>query len=73
MKLDVKPKSWEDRAQMFIAHLIEYKGAQSCTIKSYVSAIKHMLINDKYEWKDGKILLAALTRACRLTNDQARV
>ena len=41
MKLDVKPKSWswEYRMSLFVAYLIE-QGLQSCSIKSYVSAIK---------------------------------
>ena len=37
IKLDVKPDAWEDRTQLFIANLIETKGLQSSTIRSYVS------------------------------------
>ena len=68
INLDVKPKYWEDRATLFIGYLID-KGYQSSTIKSYVSAIKRTLVDDKYEWEDSKILLTSLTRACKLKND----
>ena len=40
------------------------------TIKSYLSAIKHILINDKYKWDDSQILLTALTHACKMKNDR---
>ena len=71
IRLDVKPSSWEDRASLFVAQLIE-DGLQSSTVKSYVSAIKRILIDDGYQWNDSKILLAALTRVCRLINDRVR-
>ena len=45
---------------------------QSSTVKSYVSAIKRILIDDGYEWNDNKILLNALTKACRLINDRVQ-
>ena len=71
IKLDVMPKLWEDRTSLFMAYLID-KGMQSSTIKSYVSAIKRTLINDKYKWKDELILLTSLTKACKLVNDRVR-
>ena len=37
--------------------------------KSYVSAIKAVLMDDKYEWKDGEILLGSLVHGCKLMND----
>ena len=70
VKLDVMPKLWEDTS-LFMAYLIE-KGAQSGTIKLYVSAIKRTLLNDKYKWKDELILLSSLTRACKLVNDRVK-
>ena len=48
MKLDKKPKPWEDRTTLFIGYLID-RGIQSVTIKSYVSAIKKMLVMDGYK------------------------
>ena len=71
ISLDVKPKFWEDRTTLFIAHLVQ-KGNQSSTIKSYVSAIKKTLVDDGYEWQDNKVLLGSLTRACKLVNDRVK-
>ena len=65
------PILWEDRTSLFMAYLID-KGVQSSTIKSYVSAIKRTLLNDKYKWKDELILLTSLTKACKLVNDSVR-
>ena len=68
IKLDRKPEDWEDRVALFCAYLIN-KGRQSATIKSYVSAIKCILVTDGYNWSDSKILLTTLVRSCRLVND----
>ena len=68
--LDRIPSTWEERTSLFLAHLID-SGAQSASIKSYVSAIKRIL-DDCYEWNDTKVLLHSLTRACRLINDRVR-
>ena len=62
IKLDIKPPSWEERTVMFIAFCVE-EGAQSSTVKSYISAIKRILINDGYIWNDQLVLLSSLTRA----------
>ena len=69
VRLDVRPKFWEERTSLFVAYLID-KGTQSSTIKSYVSAIKKTLEMDKYPWNDNLIMLSSLTRACKLVNDQ---
>ena len=69
IKLDVKPKEWEQRATLFVAFLIE-NGKQSGTVKSYISAIKRILIDDGYPWDDKKILLNSLTKSCKLVNDR---
>ena len=69
INLDVKPKYWEDRTTLFIGHLVD-KGVKSNSIKTYVSAIKRILIDDGYQWEDSKILLSSLTRACRIINDK---
>ena len=69
--LDVKPNNWEDRTTLFVVQLVE-DGMQSSTVKSYVSAIKRILVDDGYQWDDKRILLTALMRACKLINDRVR-
>ena len=69
--LDEKPSYWEDRAVLFAAYLIE-KGSQSASIKSYISAIKRILIMDNYNWCDNRVMVQSLTRACKLINDRVR-
>ena len=71
IKLDVKPKLWEDRASLFGAALVE-DGFQSSTLKSYISAIKRILVDDGYQWDDKKMLLNTLTKACRMVNDRVK-
>ena len=68
IKLDKKPDSWEERTILFVAYLID-TGHQSATVKSYVSAIKGVLVDDGYQWLDNKILLPTLTKACSAKND----
>ena len=46
------------------------QGVQSSTLKSYVSAIKKVLVNDDYHWSDTKICLSVLTKACKIRNDR---
>ena len=70
--LDVLPSRWEQRVTLFAAYLID-KGLQSSTIKSYVLAIKYVLIDDNYKWEDEQVLLNTLTRACRRTNDRVYI
>ena len=72
IKLDKRPSSWEERTAMFLAHHAD-NGTQSSTLKSYVSAIKRILIDDGYLWDDNIVLLSSLTKGCRLINDQVRV
>ena len=67
ISLDVKPNSWEDRVTLFIGYKIN-NGMKSNTVKSYVSAIKKMLVDDGYPWDDQKVLLGSLTKACRIIN-----
>ena len=54
---------------LFIAYKIE-SGLKSTTVKSYVSAIKKVLVDDGYPWDDQKVLLGSLTKACKLINDR---
>ena len=72
IKLDVKPSSWEDRASLFGANLVE-RGLQSQTIKSYMSAIKRVLLDDDYPWDNNKLLLGTLTKACKILNDRVKI
>ena len=69
IKLDKKPKSWETGASLYGAFLVD-SGAQSSTIRSYISAIKKVLVNDNYDWNDGLVQLQLLSKACKLTNDR---
>ena len=68
IKLDIKPKTWEERVALFAAQLVE-EGKKSSTIQSYVSAIKGTLKKDNYEWCDNKVLLASIIGACKIKND----
>ena len=69
IRLDKKPKFWEDRTTMFCAYMIDKGTTQSSTVKSYVSAIKCILKIDGYKWRDDQVVLSSLTKACRLAND----
>ena len=71
ISLDVAPHSWEARTTLYIAYLID-NGKQSASIKSYVSAIKKLLVIDGYKWKDEEVLLNSLTKAWRLLNDRVK-
>ena len=68
IRLDRRPKTWEERVALYCTHLID-GGAQSSTVKSYVSAIKQTLRGNGYAWDDNSILLESLIKACRLKND----
>ena len=70
--LDEKPQFWEERLTLFIAYLIEYKKLQSQTVRSYISAIRSVLLEDGYEIDEDRFLLSSLTKACKFTNDQVR-
>ena len=59
--------SWEEKTALFGAYLVD-QGNQSSTIASYFSAIKAVLKWDGYQWDEGKVLLGALIRSCKLKN-----
>ena len=69
--LDIRPLLWEERASLFGAFLVD-EGIQSSTLKSYMSAIKRILIDDGYPWNDDKLMLSILTRGCRVVNDRVK-
>ena len=68
IKLDVKPRSWEDRLILFVGYLVE-RNKKSQTVRSYVSAIKAVLEEDRIIISVDKFLLASLTKACKYRND----
>ena len=70
--MDIRPKHWEDRLTLFVGHLIQEK-RKSTTIRSYVSAIRAILLEDNYELNDNKSLISSLTRACRLHFDRVQL
>ena len=69
ISLDKKPRLWEDRTTLFIGYMID-RGAQSSTVKSYVSAIKKTMVMDGYDWNDKLVLVRSLARGCTIINDQ---
>ena len=68
IRLDCKPKSWEDRLTLFLGHLIQCQ-RKSTTVKSYISAIRAVLQEVNIELQEDRFLITALTKACRLQND----
>ena len=68
LRLDIRPQSWEERLTLYIAYLID-KNRQSSTIRSYISAIKYVLREDGFKIHEDELLIASLTRACKLKND----
>ena len=72
IKLDKKPESWEDRLILFIGYMIEERKAKSTTVRSYVSAIRSVLMEDSIVLCENKFLLLLLTQACKFNNDEVR-
>ena len=64
IRLDIKPISWEDRLNSFVAHLIN-KNRKSSTIKSYISAIKAVLVDGDIELNEDTYLLNSLIKSCK--------
>ena len=58
MKLDLKPKKWEDRLTLFVGYLIENE-KQSSTVKSCISAIKAVLKMNGIKITEDEYLLAS--------------
>ena len=48
-------------------------GIQLSTLRTYFSAIKHVLWQDGYEWNDNKLILSSLVRGCKLENDTVKI
>ena len=68
IRLDNKPTDWEDRLVLYVGFLID-NNRKSATIKSYISAIKLVLLENDNELNEDRFLLNSLTRACKLKND----
>ena len=71
IKLDHRPKDWEQGVSWYITYLY-YKGFQSSTLKSYVSGIKSVLINDDYPWEDNKVKFNMIANSCSMVNDRVQ-
>ena len=71
IRLDRKPKTWEDRLTLFVGYLVQDKN-KSSTIKSYISAVRSVLMEDGVKLNEDKYLLTSLTRACKLKNDHVQ-
>ena len=71
IRLNVKPDTWEDRLILFVGYLVENK-MKSGTIKSYISAIKSVLLDDGIEINEDRYLIRSLTKACSYRNDTFR-
>ena len=71
LKLDYMPHSWEERTALYGAYLVQ-SGIQSSTLKSYMSAIKSLLLDDNYNWNQDQMILNTLTRSCRMLNDTVK-
>ena len=71
ISLDKKLTTWEERLTLFIRHLIN-SNRQSATIKSYISAIKAVLLENNIKIKEDSFLLSLLIRACHLCSDKVK-
>ena len=69
IQLDRKPNNWEERISLYVGYLVASE-KQLCTIKSYISAIKSVLLDTGIELDKNAYLLTSLTKACKLVNDK---
>ena len=72
IRLDAKPDNWADRLTLFVGNLVN-QNKQSKTIKSYISAVKAILKENRIKVKEDSFALSSMTRACRIRNDKAKV
>ena len=68
IRLDKKPKLWEDCVTFFCGYLAD-TGHKSSTLKSYISAIKLLLKLEGIAWNDDRVILGSLIRACKIRSD----
>ena len=71
VRLDRKPTNWEDRLVLFVGFLVEEQ-KQSSTIRSYILAIRAVLLDNDIELNENQYLLKSLTKACKIVNDKIR-
>ena len=71
LKLDIKPSSWEERITLYAGYLID-QNKKATTVKSYISAIKAVLLEIDVEVNENRYLLSSLTKACRYVNAKVR-
>ena len=69
LRLDVKPNDWSDRLTLFVGYLISEK-KQSVTVRSYISTIRSILIDDNIKFDADQSTLNSLTKACSYVNDK---
>ena len=63
---------WESRIVLFAALLIE-EGKKSTTVRSYISAIKAVLLDNNIAIHEDTYLLNALTKACKMRYDRVNI
>ena len=68
IRLDVKPLEWEDRVNLFMGFMIANR-KQSSTVRTYISAIKSVLLENDIELNEDRFLLNSPIRACKITDD----
>lgn len=70
VKLDRKPQDWGDKMNLYLAYLSEVKKLQSNTLKSYISAIKQILIIEGYEINKDRVVLDSIIKTTKARNDK---
>ena len=68
VRLDNKPDDWENHLLLFTGFLIDKK-LKSTSIRTYISAIKGILLENDIQIDEDRFLLNSLTRACKIKND----
>ena len=69
IRLYVKPTSWEEHIVLFTGFLVESQ-LKSSTVKTYISAIKGVLLENSIVIDPDTFTLNTLTRACRIKNNR---
>ena len=70
IKLDDKPKTWEERLAFYVTYLTEEVKRKPGTMQSYVSGTKAILESEGIHLNNDISQLNALVRACRTGDDQ---
>ena len=67
ISLDRKPPTWEDKLALFLMYLTKEE-RNSQTLKSYISAVRNILLKDGVELYNS-FKLRCLVKACKVKND----